>query len=507
MSGELPSGAVGRGAARRGCGRSSPRSSIRWRAGSGTRPSSRRRWCWSSCGAHGAHRGGLAGAATCWRRTDSGDGGRGDVRPARGGFARYAVDRGWVVPHFEKMLYDNAQLVGLYARLGTEAGDRVARETADFMIRELRHPGGRVRLGARCRQPRPGDRQSVEGAFYAWTPAQLVEVLGEEHGAWAADLFSVTEAGTFEHGMSTLQLRHYPATDLDRTRLAHVQAPTPRGPRRAPAARASTTRSSRPGTGWPSAASATPGCSSASRSTSTPLSPRASSWRASTWSRQARPATCRSCASPATAWRVRTRGCSRTTAAWRPASCRSSRPPATRSGSTLATELLDHALAGFRAARRRLLRHPRRRRGPGGPPARPRRQRVAERVQQHGPRPGDRPRAHGRGPLPRRCRGGAGHGRGARRAGAPLRRLVACRGPHHARRAARGRGRRPRRPGPRRPRRPRAPAPRRSRGGGRRAARRRTPADRTHRSGRPRGGVRLPWLRLRAAGDLAGRPP
>ncbi len=47
-----------------------------------------------------------------------------------GGFARYSVDAGWVVPHFEKMLYDNAQLVGLYARWGTPLGDRVARSPA-----------------------------------------------------------------------------------------------------------------------------------------------------------------------------------------------------------------------------------------------------------------------------------------------------------------------------------------------------------------------------------------
>ena len=57
-----------------------------------------------------------------------------------GGFARYSVDRGWVVPHFEKMLYDNAQLLGLYARVSGAPGDlpsTVASETADFMLREL----------------------------------------------------------------------------------------------------------------------------------------------------------------------------------------------------------------------------------------------------------------------------------------------------------------------------------------------------------------------------------
>ena len=69
-----------------------------------------------------------------------------------GGFARYSVDASWVVPHFEKMLYDNAQLLGLYARVGGPLGERVARETADFMLRELRHRRGRLRLRAGRRQ-------------------------------------------------------------------------------------------------------------------------------------------------------------------------------------------------------------------------------------------------------------------------------------------------------------------------------------------------------------------
>jgi len=141
-----------------------------------------------------------------------------------GGFARYSVDRGWVVPHFEKMLYDNAQLVGLYARLGTETGDRVARETADFLVRELRTPEGGFASALDADSPDPVTGKSVEGAFYAWRPAQLAEVLGEEDGAWAAELFAVTEAGTFEHGTSTLQLRHYPAEADDRARLADVRA-------------------------------------------------------------------------------------------------------------------------------------------------------------------------------------------------------------------------------------------------------------------------------------------
>ncbi|MFF1410924.1 thioredoxin domain-containing protein [Streptomyces sp. NPDC058289] len=127
-----------------------------------------------------------------------------------GGFARYSVDREWVVPHFEKMLYDNALLCRVYAHLWRTTGDelarRVALETADFMVRELRtHEGGFASaLDADSEDPATG--KHVEGAYYAWTPAQLREVLGEEDGDLAAACFGVTEEGTFEHGMSVLQL-------------------------------------------------------------------------------------------------------------------------------------------------------------------------------------------------------------------------------------------------------------------------------------------------------------
>ena len=122
-----------------------------------------------------------------------------------GGFARYSVDAGWVVPHFEKMLYDNAQLLAVYTHWWRQGGGhlaaRVARETAQFLLDELRTPQGGFASAL------DADTDGVEGKFYAWTPAELVEVLGADDGAWAADLLSVTDAGTFEHGTSTLQLR------------------------------------------------------------------------------------------------------------------------------------------------------------------------------------------------------------------------------------------------------------------------------------------------------------
>ncbi|WP_369181590.1 thioredoxin domain-containing protein [Streptomyces mutabilis] len=126
-----------------------------------------------------------------------------------GGFARYSVDREWVVPHFEKMLYDNALLCRVYAHLwrstGSELARRVALETADFMVRELRTAEGGF-ASALDADSDDGTGRHVEGAYYVWTPAQLTEVLGEEDAELAAQYFGVTQEGTFEHGSSVLQL-------------------------------------------------------------------------------------------------------------------------------------------------------------------------------------------------------------------------------------------------------------------------------------------------------------
>ena len=126
-----------------------------------------------------------------------------------GGFARYSVDARWVVPHFEKMLYDNALLLRVYAHLGrrtdSRLAQRIADETAAFLLRNLRTAEGGFASAL------DADTDGVEGLTYAWTPAQLREVLGAEDGAWAAELLGVTEEGTFEHGSSTLQLPADPA--------------------------------------------------------------------------------------------------------------------------------------------------------------------------------------------------------------------------------------------------------------------------------------------------------
>src|SRR3954463_3416141 len=145
-----------------------------------------------------------------------------------GGFARYSVDASWVVPHFEKMLYDNAQLLGLYARVGGPLCDRVARETAGFMLRELRTAEGGFASAL------DADSEGVEGKFYAWSPQELVEVLGADEGRWAAALLSVTPQGTFEHGASTLQLLEDPE-DADRWAAARQRLLAARASRVRPA--------------------------------------------------------------------------------------------------------------------------------------------------------------------------------------------------------------------------------------------------------------------------------
>ncbi|MFK4144141.1 thioredoxin domain-containing protein [Streptomyces sp. NPDC004065] len=141
-----------------------------------------------------------------------------------GGFARYSVDRDWVVPHFEKMLYDNALLCRVYAHLwratGSALARRVALETADFMVRELRtrEGGFASALDADSEEATPGGGgRHAEGAYYVWTPDQLREVLGEQDAELAARYFGVTEEGTFEQGASVLQLpRQDVVFDADR---------------------------------------------------------------------------------------------------------------------------------------------------------------------------------------------------------------------------------------------------------------------------------------------------
>lgn len=137
-----------------------------------------------------------------------------------GGFARYSVDAAWVVPHFEKMLYDNAQLLRVYAHLA-RAGRRetaaeqlsekylplrVAAETVAFMLDDLGTDEGGFASGLDADTHVDPEGPGIEGATYVWTPEQLAEVLGPDDGAWAAEVFGVTAEGNFEHGTSVLTL-------------------------------------------------------------------------------------------------------------------------------------------------------------------------------------------------------------------------------------------------------------------------------------------------------------
>jgi uncharacterized protein YyaL (SSP411 family) len=136
-----------------------------------------------------------------------------------GGFARYSVDADWVVPHFEKMLYDNALLARVYTHLwrltGDELARRIAGETCAWMLAELRTAQGGFASAL------DADSEGAEGTFYVWTPAELTRELGEADGGYAAEVFGVTRHGTFEHGASVLQLHTDPA---DPERFARLRS-------------------------------------------------------------------------------------------------------------------------------------------------------------------------------------------------------------------------------------------------------------------------------------------
>jgi len=136
-----------------------------------------------------------------------------------GGFARYSVDASWTVPHFEKMLYDNAQLLLTYAHWYRQSGDELSRqvvhETAEFMIRELQTPQGGFASALDADSLDVATGHTEEGVFYAWTVQQLDDALGALDGEWVAQLLGVTDDGNFEKGMSVATLVADP-TDMPR---------------------------------------------------------------------------------------------------------------------------------------------------------------------------------------------------------------------------------------------------------------------------------------------------
>src|SRR5581483_7359845 len=113
-----------------------------------------------------------------------------------GGFHRYAVDQRWLVPHFEKMLYDNAQLPRLYLDAYLLTGDaelrRIAEETLDYVLRDLRHPAGAFFSAT------DADSEGEEGRYFLWTPAEVAAVVGPEDAELVCAYWDITPEGNFE---------------------------------------------------------------------------------------------------------------------------------------------------------------------------------------------------------------------------------------------------------------------------------------------------------------------
>jgi uncharacterized protein len=121
-----------------------------------------------------------------------------------GGFARYSVDERWLVPHFEKMLYDNALLTSAYldAYLVTreERFARVARETCHYVLTYMTDAAGGFH------STEDADSEGEEGKFYVWTPGEIKQILGEQAGERFCYVYDVSDEGNFEHGKSILNL-------------------------------------------------------------------------------------------------------------------------------------------------------------------------------------------------------------------------------------------------------------------------------------------------------------
>jgi hypothetical protein len=138
-----------------------------------------------------------------------------------GGFARYSVDERWAVPHFEKMLYDNGQLVRLYAdayRLtGQPSWRRIAEESIRYVRRDLAHPDGAFFASE------DADSEGEEGRFYVWTPEQVHRALGAQDGDFACRALGITEDGNFEGGR-TVPWRAVALDDAEQERFESVRA-------------------------------------------------------------------------------------------------------------------------------------------------------------------------------------------------------------------------------------------------------------------------------------------
>ena len=139
-----------------------------------------------------------------------------------GGFSRYSVDERWLTPHFEKMLYDNAQLLELlalaYQRSANDLFRTRARETVAWLEREMT-----TGEGAFCASL-DADSEGEEGKFYVWSPAEIEAVLDKDDAAFFAAHYDVTPAGNFEGHNILNRLKHLPRSMEDENRLAPMRA-------------------------------------------------------------------------------------------------------------------------------------------------------------------------------------------------------------------------------------------------------------------------------------------
>src|SRR6202046_1582228 len=139
-----------------------------------------------------------------------------------GGFSRYSVDERWLVPHFEKMLYDNAQLLELlavaYQRTGKVLYRQRAHETVAWLEREMTTPEGAFSASL------DADSEGEEGKFYVWSYAEVMNLLGQDDGEFFAQHYDVTVGGNFEGHTILNRLKPLPRSEADEARLAGRRA-------------------------------------------------------------------------------------------------------------------------------------------------------------------------------------------------------------------------------------------------------------------------------------------
>jgi len=138
-----------------------------------------------------------------------------------GGFHRYATDNVWLVPHFEKMLYNQAQMVrvllGAYRLTGKKRYADAAERTLSYVEKHMTSPEGGFYSAW------DADSEGAEGVFYVWTPEQLNKALGAKDGALAAKIFGVSRRGNFEHGASVLHFPQSPAEQAKSLNMTGAQ--------------------------------------------------------------------------------------------------------------------------------------------------------------------------------------------------------------------------------------------------------------------------------------------